>query len=173
MTWGRTLGIPPRFKQLLGFEIHQLKNNIQHIVSTVSFCSSMSTSLPSIAFKAIMSPTLAVPLPTLALTYERPSEGLPLLQDWVSNATAIYVHGFEASRESIEVRPVQYRYWPEFLGFGHALPTKGLGKTSMLLFGMVYSYTKLRESMTPEECTDFLRPGTHFIIYHGSMKGSS
>ena len=97
-------------------------------------------------------------IPVLALQYQLPVDGLPLLQDWVSNASDIYHHGFEAARESIEVRIMGSDTWPNVLQFGSLVPVKGLGKVSILFFGIVYTYIKLRETMTDDEGQDFQRP---------------
>ena len=52
--------------------------------------------------------------------------------------------GYEAWRESIEIKPV----YPELLGkpmtFGCVEPTKGSGRISMLLFTVWYSYLELK-----------------------------
>ena len=95
-------------------------------------------------------------LPLLALCYRRPTEGLPLLQDWVSNARDIFHHGFEAHRESIEVRH-SLDMWPEVVEYGSVLPVKGLGKISMVLFGLVFTYVNLRSFLTEAELGDFIR----------------
>lgn len=95
-------------------------------------------------------------LPLLALCYRRPSEGLPLLQDWVSNARDIFSHGYERHRESIEVRHSS-DMWPEVVDYGSVIPVKGLGKISMLLFGLVFTYVNMRDSLTEAELGDFLR----------------
>ena len=96
-------------------------------------------------------------IPVLALQYQLPVDGLPLLQDWISNASDIYHHGFEAAREAIEVRIMGSDTLPTLLDFGSLVPVKGLGKISILFFGIVYTYVKLRDTMTDEEQKDFQR----------------
>ena len=95
-------------------------------------------------------------LPLLGLCYRRPTEGLPLLQDWVSNARDIFTHGYEGHRESIEVRHSS-DMWPEVLEYGSTIPVKGLGKVSILFFGLVFTYLRLRDSLTEAELQDFKR----------------
>ena len=91
------------------------------------------------------------------LSYQRPSDGLPLLHDWTSNALDIYSNGFENFRESVEIRFTGDSL-PDRFGYGDAIPVKGLGKISILFFGLLFTYMKLRESLTPEETMDFRRP---------------
>lgn len=107
--------------------------------------------------QALVSNESAFPLPLLVLCYQRPSDGLPLLQDWRSNALDIYSNGFESFRESVEIR-FSRDPLPDRFGYGDGIPVKGLGKVSILFFGLLFTYLQLRDSLTPEEMNDFTRP---------------
>lgn len=96
--------------------------------------------------------------PILALKLVKPADGLPLLQDWLVTAADIYRGGLEGWRETIEVRCDE----PSCLGQpvvpGCLRPTKGIGRSSMLMFGLLYTFLNFKESMSQEECQDFARP---------------
>lgn len=98
-------------------------------------------------------------LPVMALRYVRPSDGLPLLQDWISNSLDIFSNGFESARETIEIKPAGESWPVSALEFGGAVVCKGLGKTSIVFFGLLWTYIRLRENLSEVETQDFRRLG--------------
>jgi hypothetical protein len=100
----------------------------------------------------------AAQLPFLLFTYELPSDGLPHLPDWLNTAGDIFQGGYESHREPFEVR---LRKLPE----GEDPPmarisvVKGTGRSSMLWFGILYTYLRMRDTITEEEMADFRRWG--------------
>lgn len=67
----------------------------------------------------------------------------------------IYSHGFEKFRESVEVK--YCGSGGSALEFASLVPVKGLGKVSILFFGLLWTYVKLRDSLSKEELEDFQR----------------
>lgn len=92
----------------------------------------------------------------LALYLQHPADGLPLLQDWLTTAGDIYHTGFEGWRETIEVRcnstclgrPIEY---------GSLRPTKGVGRASVIMFAILYTFHELKNKLSKEETDDFAR----------------
>ncbi|CAJ1344536.1 unnamed protein product [Effrenium voratum] len=98
-------------------------------------------------------------IPLLAMWYTRPADGLPLLQDWLGTAADIFNNGFEALREPMEVKlrgQIQATGGLQ-LSFGALVPTKGVGRTSIILFAVVYSFLVLKDGMSVDELADFVR----------------
>ena len=97
------------------------------------------------------------PAPCLAFSMKMPPDGLPVFDDWLLHASSIWAVGFEPWRESIEVKPLREDLVGNDLDFGVLEPTKGLGRVSMLLFTVFYSYLKLKDILvdgSPEK-TEF------------------
>lgn len=92
-------------------------------------------------------------MPFLAFNYKHPSDGLPLLQEWLNTAQDIFSLGYEGMREPMEIT-VAGDGAP---GFASANVSKGLGRISILWFGVLFTYFKLRESMSDEMKADFKR----------------
>ena len=97
--------------------------------------------------------------PALAFSYALPVDGRPLLHAWLATAKDIYHRGFESWREPIEAKSVlSFDKTPgNPFDMGCLLATKGLGRISIILFGLTFTYLKLRASMTGEELVDFRR----------------
>lgn len=93
----------------------------------------------------------------LALWLERPPDGLPLFQDWFTIAHDIYHQGFEGWRETIEVALVDEDILGKPATFGCLVPTKGMSRSFVLMFGVMYSFLKMKEDMSAAECLDFKR----------------
>lgn len=93
----------------------------------------------------------------LALWLVKQSDGLPLLQDWLGTAHDVYHLGYEGWRESIEVRVCE----DDLLGKGMEnsclVPSKGFGRSSVLLFGVLFTFHKLKDQLSSEEVADFAR----------------
>ncbi|CAK9059815.1 unnamed protein product [Durusdinium trenchii] len=93
----------------------------------------------------------------LVLQFQKASEGLPVLTDWLRNAGDFWAVGFEAWREPIEVRPVDDAVLGAAMRPRCLVPTKGISRASIILFGVCYTYSNLRNSMESEETQDFVR----------------
>lgn len=100
-----------------------------------------------------------VQLPFLCFTYHQPSDGLPLIQEWLNTAQDIYHGGYEATREPMEVVATD-----ESLAFGTVSVSKGLGRMSILWFGVLFSYFKLKDGMLDDVKADFKRWGPVGIL---------
>ena len=98
-----------------------------------------------------------VDVPLLAIWYTRPADGLPLLQDWLNTALDVFHAGYEGMREPMEVRMRGDREKGQ-LDFGTILVSKGLGRLSIILFGILFTYLKLKDQMNDEIRLDFIRP---------------
>lgn len=88
-----------------------------------------------------------------------PMEGLPVLTDWKRTAFDVYRAGYEAWREPIEVRAASQDVLTQPLKPGVLIPTKGISRASIILYGVVYTYKELRNEMLQEEIDDFVRLG--------------
>ena len=107
-------------------------------------------------------------MPLLALKYEKPSEGWPLYHSWIGTAKDIFFRGYEAWREIVEVRLSQAPDGP--LDYASVVPTKGLGRVSIILWAVFHSYVKLRGEMSQEQVTDFKRCLWHKSVALGRVK---
>lgn len=111
-------------------------------------------------------------VPLLCFLYEKPVDGYPIYHSWVKTLADITMAGFESWRETLEVRVAGggSPTWGGDLGFGMLEVTKGLGRISILLWCVVHTYVKLKDSMTPEMQADFLR---HWVAAHFSLGAST
>ena len=94
-----------------------------------------------------------IQVPALALWYTVPSDGLPHLAHWANTASDVLRLGYEAHREPLEVKkrdPGQHMAMLEV--------TKGAGRTSIILFALVWSYLEMGAAMSDAELRDFKRP---------------
>ena len=98
-----------------------------------------------------------VSIPLLAFLYTRPVDGLPLLHSWLATGKDIWFRGYESWREIVEVQPAAESDPDTPYSFGSVGLVKGMGRISMLLFGLLWTYLKLRDSMTEEMQIDFIR----------------
>lgn len=107
----------------------------------------------------------------LSIALEKPEDGLPILEDWASTARDIYAMGFEAHRETIELRLHNKEMKKgDALSFACLLPNKGIGRISMLWFGLLWTWKKLSQDLTDDQTRDFSRPvtkGTSFFLSYG------
>lgn len=94
-------------------------------------------------------------IPTLAFTPKLPSDGLPMLGDWLSTAYSIWGLGYERFRETIEFKPVDASRGGQPMDFGVLEVVKGCGRSSILLYSLFYTYLCLQKGLTPEELEDF------------------
>lgn len=100
------------------------------------------------------SQTLSIPV--VCLWVVKPTDGLPLLQDWLGTAHDIVYSGYEGWREPLEViaptcelgKPLQQ---------GSLVVTKGVGRASVLLFAIIFTFKELK--MSECETADFARLG--------------
>ena len=91
----------------------------------------------------------------LLLEVDKPSEGWPLLTDWLRTAGDVWCLGYEAHRAPIEVRPLENVLGLEMKP-ASLVPTKGVGRATVILFGICYTYCKMRDMEDPE-LEDFKR----------------
>jgi len=91
----------------------------------------------------------------LLLEVDKPSEGWPLLTDWLRTAGDVWCLGYEAHRAPIEVRPLENVLGLEMKP-ASLVPTKGVGRATVILFGICYTYCKMRDMEDPE-LKDFKR----------------
>ena len=101
-----------------------------------------------------------VELPLTSFTFQRPSDGLPLLHSWLATLKAIVFEGFEPWREVLEIKVLTPD--PEgscIKGYQAVTPVKGIGRMSAMLFALVHTYRELREKLSDPETEDFGRPG--------------
>ena len=66
-------------------------------------------------------------------------------------ASDIYYGGFEGHREPIEVKVLPPGQ------FARVAPIKGCGRTSVLLFALVWTYVEWKDDLNNEELEDFKR----------------
>lgn len=101
-----------------------------------------------------------VDIPTLALNFERPVDGLPIFHSWLAVAKLIYYQGYEPLREIVEVRVHSSDDLSSVLGaplsFKCVTPVKGLGRMSIVLFGILWTYLH-KDNLTAECLEDFCR----------------
>lgn len=92
--------------------------------------------------------------PVLALWFSIPSDGLPQFPHWVNTAKDVYLSGFESHREPLECKVRDEASGDCMAKFE---VTKGLGRTSIILFGIIFSYLEMAADLTNEELQDFQR----------------
>ena len=95
--------------------------------------------------------------PILALWCRKPTDGLPILQDWMVTAHDICHVGFEGWRETIEAKCPDNSILGKPIEYGCLVPTKGIGRATVLLFGILYTFHELKDNMNQEEVDDFKR----------------
>ena len=94
----------------------------------------------------------------LTLMYQCPAEGLPTLHSWVSTLKQILWSGFENWREVMEVKYHQNQMpHGEPMGFAEIIPVKGLGRVSMILWVITYTYKHMDLDSDELLKHDFLR----------------
>lgn len=94
-------------------------------------------------------------IPILAFLPTTPSDGLPMLADWLSTAQSIWGLGYEGFRESIEFKPLGLESAGKPMGFASLEVVKGCGRASILLFSCFYTYIVLKRGLSEEETEDF------------------
>ena len=82
-----------------------------------------------------------------------PSDGLPHMSYWQNNASDIYNIGFEAHREALEVTPRQNAPKDAMAKY---IVTKGLGRVSIVMFGLAWTFLNIAQNMTEEVEKDFI-----------------
>ena len=110
-------------------------------------------------------------LPLLAFAFKLPSDGLPVLNDWISHAQSIWTQGYECW-ESLEFKPLSRQDGGKPMAFGCLECVKGIGRISILLFGALYTYIHFKNAMTADEMLDFKRPLRMSECGRGSHGGS-
>ena len=103
-------------------------------------------------------------VPFLAMTLLKPSDGFPLLQDWLTIATDIFHQGFEGWRECVEVRCLNGSSLGKPLQYACLTPTKGITRSSIIMFGILFTFYNFKDKMTDEEVNDFSRPAEQFSV---------
>ena len=61
----------------------------------------------------------------------------------MGHATSIYTNGYESWRETVELKVVSDTSLGQSMSWGCVLPAKGFGRISVLLFGIIYSYSEM------------------------------
>lgn len=96
-----------------------------------------------------------VELPFLILGYQMPSDGLPHLPHWHNTAKDVFQAGYESHREPLEVR---LRENPDGVArMARLVPVKGVGRTSVIWFGILFTYLQMKDTMSEDEVQDFRR----------------
>ena len=92
-------------------------------------------------------------------------DGLPLFHSWLTTAKGIMYQGFENWREVLEVKSVA----PEMptgepLGYFSVVPVKGMGRVSIILWVVYWTYLH-KDELDSESKTDFIRQvkGHNFV----------
>lgn len=93
-------------------------------------------------------------LPLLAFNVKVPTDGLPILTDWICHAQSIWTTGYEGWREGLEFKPLSDLAGRP-LAYHSVEVTKGNGRISILWFTVLYAYLKLRNNMTDEAQEQF------------------
>lgn len=97
-------------------------------------------------------------IPILAFIYQLPPDGLPLLHSWLQTARDIWFRGYESWRELFETKASAAAEPGAPYTLGSVTCVKGMGRLSIIIYGLVYTYVKMRDGMSPEAQLDFTRP---------------
>lgn len=97
-------------------------------------------------------------VPLLLLAMETPTDGLPVLTDWMRTASDVWRAGYESWRAPIEVRPRFGDVFGKPMKASSLVPTKGIGRASVLLFAVCRTYA-VNPNLEGEELADFQRTG--------------
>ena len=92
-------------------------------------------------------------LPILGMFYQLPADGLPHFWQWYNTASDLFHMGYESNREPMEVRKRDVG-----THMAKVQPVKGLGRCSIIYFGVLFTYLEMRNDLSPEELADFRRP---------------
>ncbi len=92
----------------------------------------------------------------LALHVTMPSEGCPVLTDWLRVAGDVW-HGFENWRDAFETVAVDDDVLGKEQRPGMLQVKKGISRASIIMFGVLYSFQVLKDKMSAEEAADFKR----------------
>lgn len=92
----------------------------------------------------------------MALNFQKPVDGLPIFHNWVSTAQDIFNRGFENWREIMEAKVADGAEPGNPMNFMTVVPVKGLGRVSILLWGVMWTYLN-KDSMDIDEKEDFQR----------------
>ena len=90
-------------------------------------------------------------VPLTAVAYEMPADGIPMFQTWKSLALGIYWQGYDSLREPLECRERDptASHW-------QLQCTKGLGRVSVILFGVFWTFLH-KDEVTDPMMADFRR----------------
>jgi len=92
----------------------------------------------------------------LAFTLDKPADGYPILEDWSNLARDIYHSGWESHRGAIEIQLTSAGAPGQPLEFGSLTPSKGFGRVSALMFGVLWTYQNM-SSLNDVQKSDFIR----------------
>ena len=98
----------------------------------------------------------------LSFWFNLPSDGLPVLRDWLLTAEGVYFSEYESWREPFETESKTGDLLDldgKPLSFASLLATKGCGRMSVIMFGLIFTYLRLKDTMEPAQKEDFARPG--------------
>ena len=95
----------------------------------------------------------AFQVPVTAIKLSSPRDGLPILEDWKATACNIYGLGFEAWRETVELKGSGLE--GQAMGIAGVEVAKGFTRMSILLFGIVWSYVTLKDDWDKAVEEDF------------------
>ena len=97
-------------------------------------------------------------VPITSFLLSKPEDDFPVMTEWRVHAESIFKMGFEAGRESVEVKVTDAKYLGRSLDVGALAPAKGFGRISILLFGILWTYHQ--EALEEHVEKDFKeRPG--------------
>lgn len=89
----------------------------------------------------------------------KPEDGWPILEEWACLAKDIFANKYEGFRESVEIKIRNHD-----IGVGSDLTNfcfeanKGGSRISVLWFGVLWTYLKLKPTLTADMTTEFGRP---------------
>ncbi|CAJ1399032.1 unnamed protein product [Effrenium voratum] len=122
------------------------------------------------AYQSATARTAPFTLPLTSLGLTEPQDGFPILKDWLLNAWSIYSGGFENYRENVEVTAADNQLGNP-CGFGSVQAAKGIGRVSILLFSVAYTYSHISKSWGEGEQEEFGRTLAVFGEEKGLQKG--
>lgn len=101
-----------------------------------------------------------VDIPVMCLVYELPPDGLPIHHSWLSNLKGIVARGYENWRELLEIKLTKESLSPgDRLELASVKAVEGLGRVAIILFSILYTYLRLRDTWSEACRDDFVRLG--------------
>lgn len=102
-----------------------------------------------------------IDIPLLSILFRVPVDGLPIYLTWLSTAKDLFHAGFECWREVIEVKAIEDPFPSNKpMDFRTVMPVKGLGRISMILWGVYWTYLQ-KDNLDEDSRADFARRGAY------------